>query len=83
MLRQGYFFSSVPILHTRICQRDGEIWCVLKHDVTKPNVDKYVFHCQALGETDEWKTKISWLAEEQAGLSRSKLVELLHFLSKS
>lgn len=35
------------------------------------------------GETDEWKTKISWLAEELAVLSRSKQVELLHFLSKS
>lgn len=49
VLRQGYFFSSVPVLHTRICQQDGEIWYVLKHDVTKPNVNKYVFHCQALG----------------------------------
>lgn len=41
------------------------------------------FTARLWGETDEWKTKISWLAEEQAGLSRSKLVELLHFLSKS
>lgn len=49
MLRQLHFFSSVPILHTRICQWDGEIWYVLKYDVTKPNVNKYVFHCQALG----------------------------------
>lgn len=41
------------------------------------------FIARLWGETDEWKTKISWLAEEPAVLSHSKQVELLHFLSKS
>lgn len=44
-----FFFSSVPILRTRICQWDGEIWYVLQYDVTKPNMNKYAFHCQTLG----------------------------------
>lgn len=45
----GIYFSFVPILHTRICQWDGEICYVLKYDVTKPTVNKYEFHCQTLG----------------------------------
>lgn len=45
----------------------------------KPMWINMYFTARLWGETDEWKTKISWLAEELAVLSHSKQVEFTAF----